>query len=259
METKPYGKFTLEQLKQLLELVDDTRHLAPTLEKVLREAGVAKVQSILGETFSWIHFYEMPFKEHIAWSLLVLDWQDEIRKAARSDDPQQYVFDFFRQLDFDDEWKGGYQGKFEKRHLLEVVISIFRTMKSIMIYHKSLSKLVEEAGQGDDKALFDAIRIDRSIVGCAVAKHRISYAEMTGDKKFFLHLRNALKGPNQKHWVGLEEMRYMMKAIVDTGGDRVSGENLEQLFVEHLKLYPSTSSAQKNLQKHFLESKKSTT
>lgn len=258
METKPYGKFTLEQLKQVLDLIHESRRVFPYLETVLREAGPEQVKTILGENFSWTYFYEMPFKEHIARSLFVLDWQHEIRKAARSNDPQQYALDFFSRIDFDKDWQGGYRGKYQKHHLLEVYLSVSRTMKSIMVYHKSLSTLLAEAAQGHDKALFDAIRIDRSIVGCAVAKHRISYAEMIGDKKFFNHLHKALKGPDQKHWVSLEEMRYMMKAIVDTGGDNISGDNLEELCVERLKLYPRTPGAQKNLLKHFLLSKKST-
>ncbi len=259
MESKAYGNFTSDQLKQLSDLVGKSRNLAPMLEEAFVEAGPEKIKSVLGDTFSWTHFYEMPFKDHITWSVLILDIQDEIKKAAESEDPQQYILDFFSRNEPDQDWQGGFQGKFEKRHLVEVVISIFRTMKSIMVYQKSLSTLVAEAGQGNDKALFDAIRIDRSIVGCATAKHRISYAEMTGDKMFFQHLNKALKGPNRKHWVGLEEMRYMMYALVDAGVDQLSGGDLEQLFVDHLKLYSLTPGAQKNLQKHFLAAKKSTT
>jgi hypothetical protein len=73
MIDKPYGKFTLEQFKQFNELVHDTRNLVPTFEKVMREADPQKLNAILGANFSWFHYYEMPFNDHITWSVLILD------------------------------------------------------------------------------------------------------------------------------------------------------------------------------------------
>lgn len=260
MANNPDGKLNLDQLKQLTRVLVETRSAIPELEQTLRTKK-SKIKAILGGQISWVHFYEMPFEQHMACSLFVLDWQDEIKKAARSDDPYRYFFEFADYLYYHDdgEWSGGYQGQFQKHHLVEVVISLLRTMKSIMVYQKSLSTLVAEAGQNHDKALFDAIRIDRTIINCGVAKQRLSLAEMTNDKKFYQHLAKALKGPDRKHWAGLETMRYVMKALVDTGSDQLKGENIEQLFVDHLKLYPQTAGAQKNLLKHFLAAKKSTT
>jgi hypothetical protein len=256
MIEKPYGKFTLDQFKQLTDLVHESQNLAPTLEKVFREADPQRLKEILGDNFSWVHHYEQSFNDHITWGVLILDWQDEIKKAAQADDPQQYFFDFFNRQESDDDWQGGFKGYFEKHQLVAMVVSLFKTIKSIMVYQKSLSTLIEEVRQGNDKSLFDAVRIDRTVVSCAPIKHRISIAEMVGDKKFFLRLKSAFKGPSRKHWVGLEELRYMMFALVDTGADRLNGENLESLFVEHLRLYPRTPGAQKNLYKHYTATKK---
>lgn len=257
MIEKPYGKFTLEQLKQFSTLLHETRNLESELGKVIRNADPQKTKAILGDNFSWFHFYEMSFKDHMAWGALILNWQDTLKTAAQSDDPQQSFFDFFyKNLDSDEDWQGGFQGLFEKKHLLALLVSVLRTMKSIMVYQKSLSTLVEEVRDGNDKSLFNAIRIDRTMSACPSILHRISFAEMTGDKRFFLHLKNALKGPSRKHMVGLEEMRYMMFALVDTGADQLSGDNLEQVFVEQLKLYARTPSAQKNLLKHYSATKK---
>ena len=255
MIDKPYGKYTLDQLKKFVELLHESRNIAPELEKIFHETDPKRLKAILGESLSWSHFYEMPFNKHISSGLLVLDWKDDFKKAVQSEDPQQYIFDFFEQLDFDKEWNGGHQGKFKMHHLVEIVISFFRTMKSIMVYQKSLSTLIEEVTQGRDKSLFDAVRIDRTIVGCSAVKYRISMAEMTNDKKFFRHLNNALKGSSKKHWVGQEELRYMMQALVETGADQLNGKNLEQLFVEHLQLYPKAPTAQKNLYERFLATK----
>lgn len=256
MSEKPYGKFNLEQLKELSQFVNETRELAPTLENVFREANPQKLKEILGENFSWVHFYEMPLNEHVAWGALILDWKDDLAIAAKAEDPQQAFFDFLKRLDPDRDWDGGYKGYFQKADLVALVISIFRTIKCIMVYQKSLSTLIDEVRQGKDKALFDVVRIDRSAMACTPVKHRISIAEMKGDKKFFLHLKSALKGPSRKHWVSLEALRYMMHALVDTGADKLSNEQLESVFVEHLQLYSKQPSAQKNLRELYLKTKK---
>lgn len=222
MIQKPYGKFNLEQLQELSKFVNETRDLEPMLENVFREVEPQKFKEILGDDFSWFHFYEMPLIEHATWGVLMLDWKDELALAAKSEDPQKAFFDFLKQRDPDREWNGGYKGYFETADLFAFGISIFRTIKSVMLYQKSLSTLIEEVRQGKDKSLFDAVRIDRTSMFCTSVKHRISIAEMQGDKKFFLHLKAALKGPSRKHWVSLEALRYMMNALVESGADKLS-------------------------------------
>lgn len=255
MEEKPYGKFSLDQLKQLTEILDESSNTATAFEEAFNKAGSKRIKSKLGEDFSWSHYYEMPFHSHITCAVFILNWKDDLDTAAKSEDPQQYFLNFLQQLDPEQEWTGGYKGYFDTHHLVEIIVSIIRTVKSIMVYRKSLSTLIEEAVSGSDKALFDAIRIDRSIVNCEVAKHRISYAEMTGDKKFFQHLNKAIKGPDRKHWVSLEHMKFMMYVLVEAGVDKAKNKDLEDLFVEHLKLYPKTPGAQKNLHEQFLKTR----
>jgi len=256
MIKKPYGNYTLDQLKQFTDLVRESRNIAPELEKVMQKTNPQKLNAILGNNFSWFQFYELSFNEHIQAGMLILDWQDAIKRSAQSDDTQQYVFNFFNNLDPDKEWQGGYNGLFELRYLVALVMSIFRSIKSIMIYQKSLSTLIEEIRQGHKKALFDAVRIDRTMLACPSIIHFISMAELKRDNKFFPGLKNALKGPSAKHWGAQEELRFMMQALVEGGVTGFTGDNIEQLFVDHLKLYLKTPGAQKNLLKQFLQTKK---
>ena len=256
MIAKPYGKFTLEQLKQLTDLLRETRSLAPTLEQVFLESDPQKLKIILGDNFSWFKYYEMSFNHHMTWSILILDWQDALRRAADAVDPQQAFLNFMASPEADKDWQGGFQGHFEKRDLVAVVISLFRTIKSIMIFQKSLSAMIEEVRLGNDKALFDAVRIDRSMVGCPSIMHRISIAEMKGDKVFFRHLKSALDGPSGKYQVTIEIMRYMMICLTDTGVEQMNGVDLEKLFVDHLKIYSKQDTAQKNLYEQFLKTKR---
>lgn len=257
MSGKPYGKFTLEQFKRFNQLFHESRHLAPELETVIQEAEPDKLKRIFGDGFSWFSFYELTFKEHMAKGIFILGWQDDLHHIAKAPDPQQAFFDFFqKKLEEDEDWTGGYQGRFEKKDLIGLLISIFRTMKSLMVYQKSLSTLVDEVREGCDNSLFDAVRIDRTVIACTPIAHRISMAELKGEKNFFVHLKKAVKGPSQKHMVALEPLRYMMAALVDTGGVNLSSREIEELFVDHLKLYQKDPGAQKNLYEQFLKTKK---
>jgi hypothetical protein len=256
MIKKLYGNYTLDQLKQFTDLVRESRNMAPELEKVMQETNSQKLNAILGNNFSWFNYYELPFNSHITAGALMLDWQDAMIHSSQSDDPQQYIFDFFNSLDNVNEWQGGYNGLFVLRDLVGLVVSIFKSIKSIMIYQKSLSTLIEEVRQGNEKALFDAVRIDRTMLACPSIIHFISMAELKGDNKFFLSLKSALKGPSAKHWIAHEELRFMMQALIEGGLIGITGDNIEQLFVDHLKMYPKTHGAQKNLLKQFLQTKK---
>lgn len=256
MIPKEYGKLTFEQLEILTNRIHEARQLGQSLERTMQEAEPEKLKTILGDNFSWFDFYELSFNEHIGAVVIIFGWQDALHHAVETDDPQQSFLDFVDSLDPDDDWQGGYQGMFEKKHLVSAVVSMIKTIKSIMVYQKSLSTLIEEVRAGNDKSLFDAVRIDRSIVASPSIAHRISMAELLGDQKFFLHLKKALKGPSRKHMVGLEEMRYMLHVLVEAGPDQLSNQALETLLVDQLKLYPMTPGAQKNLSKHYAYSKK---
>lgn len=256
MTGKPYGKLTAEQIELFSKLVQDTRDLAPSLEEFFREADLDQLITILSDDFTWVHFYEMSFSKHVTQAVLIMNWQDVLKNAVESGDPQQAFFDFINHPESDQDWDGGYQNLFNKEHLFGLGVSIVRTLKSIMIYQKSLSTLIEDVRQGNDKSLFHAVSIDRSVLACTPVRRRISLAEMRGDKKFFQSLAKAMRGPSGKHWVSQEALRFMMFAIVDCGVEKLSSEHLESLFVDRLGLYSKQPGAQKNLYELFLKTKK---
>ncbi|MGR9044898.1 MAG: hypothetical protein ACU83N_06365 [Gammaproteobacteria bacterium] len=135
MNLKPYGKLNLEQLKRVNDYVREVRQMAQLLEPTMQEADPEKLKTMLGDNFSWCGFYELPFDQHLGSVVLILGWQDEIKSAAQADDPQQVFLDFIDSLnEADDEWQGGYQGLFEKKHLIGIAMSLFKTIKSIMVY-----------------------------------------------------------------------------------------------------------------------------
>jgi hypothetical protein len=79
---------------------------------------------------------------------------------------------------------------------------------------------------------------------------------MQGDKKFFKQLAKALKGPSAKRWASPEALRFMMFALIDGGVEKISSEQLKNLFVDRLALYCKQPGAQKNLYEMFLKTKR---
>jgi len=253
--TKEYGKITAEQFKTLIDKLPELRKQRGELSELVRGVSKAKLEELLPRDYAWSDIYELPFIEHLALMLLVIDKVDFIKQAAQAPDPQQVVLDA-HDLDDDEEWTGGWKGLFEKKHLIGVLFTIQRTILSIMLYQKTMSTLIDEVRQGNDDSLFDAVRVDRAAVACPTIAARICRAELLHDKHFFIHLRNALKGPSQKHWQSYQDLRYALCVLRDLGFDKLSDDQLENLLVHQLKVYPNDYNARRNLRKQYTQSKK---
>lgn len=253
--SKEYGKLTAEQFKALIGKLPEVRRQQGDFSEVVRSVPKARLDELLPKDFTWAEIYELPFIDHMALLLLALDKVEFIKQAAQAGDPQQAVLNDL-DIPSDTEWNGGWKGKFEKSDLIGLVFSLQRTLLSIMIFQKTMPTLVEEARQGDLDSLFNAVRIDRSVVACTPIAARIGRAEMMRDKQFFIHLRNAMKGPTGRHWQSYQDLRYALFVLRELGFDKLSDEQLENLLVHQLKVYPNTYNARRNLRKQYTLSKK---
>lgn len=222
------------------------------LPEVMRSASREKIRAALDEGIYWAAFYELPFAQHVALGLYLLGQKDKLLEMASAQDPQEEVLRWVESGAADgpdptEETIGGY---------VAVLVSFQRSVLSIMLYQRSMSKLIEEAREGDDEALFKAVRIDRSAIACPTIAARIAKAEVLGEKRFFERLRSALKGPSKKHWEAYSDLRYSLAVLREFGLDSLSDAELERLLVDVLKVYPKTWSARKNLRKQYYESRK---
>lgn len=254
-QEKEYRKLTAAQFKKLISKLPEIRNQQRELTELVRSTPKARLAEMLPEDYAWASVYELSLAEHMALLLMVMDRVEFLRHAVQTPDPQQTVLDEL-DIEDDEEWTGGWRGMFEKKHLIGLVFALQRTILSIMLYHRSLSDLVEEVRHGNDDALFDAVRVDRSFVACGPCADRISKAELLQDKHFFIRLRNALKGPSKKHWQAYQDLRYALYVLRDLGFDKLSDEQLENLLVHQLKVYPNTYNARRNLRKQYTLSKK---
>lgn len=254
---KEYGKLTAEQFKTLISHLPEIRKHPGEIAEMVSSLSKDHLNKLLPEGFAWAEIYELTFIEHLAWLLMALGKTEFLKQAAQTPDPQQTLLDDIQSFDVDFEnWKGGDGGFFELQDVLGLLTALQRQILSIMLFQKSISTLVEEAKQGNDACLFDAVRVDRSIVSCPPIADRISKAELLREKHFFIRLRNALKGPSKKHWESYHDLRYALFMLRDLGFDKLSDDQLESLLVHQLKVYPNTYNARKNLRKQYEQSKK---
>ena len=250
---KEYGKLSADQFRRFIGKLPELRAGAKDLPDLLRSATSDKVRAVLDEGIYWAAFYELPFVTHIALIFCLLGQKDRVIELAKLEDPQEAMLQW---MDEDVEPAGPDGAELDLGGVLAAVVSMQRTVLSIMLYRRSMSALIEEVRDGNDESLFQAVRIDRSAMACPSIALRISKAELLGERRFFERLRSALKGPSKKHWEAYSDLRYSLAILREMGFDSMSDAELEYLLVDLLKVYPKTWSARKNLRKQYYESKK---
>ena len=255
---KEYGKLSLEQFKQLVSELPEIRNQMNELPELLNATSKDKIKEILDQGLYWAIGYELSFQDLLALLICALGCHQELHNAAQSDDPTQAAFGMFQNVEYE-TWKGGLGGMFEIGDVIALFTALRRNVLSIMLFHRTLNAMVDEVRKGDDDSLFNAVRIDRSIITCPTFALRISKAEIKNDKKFFIRLRSSLKGPSKKHGEAYKDLRYAFFVLRESGFNQMSDAQLEELLVHQLKLYPDTLGARKNLRKQFTESKKFST
>lgn len=255
---KEYNNLSFDQFKQLVSKLPEVRSQMKELPKLICSAPKDKINKILDQGLYWAGVYELSFDEQLALLFCALGRTKELSEAAKSPDPTQAALSMFENDDIDD-WDGGLGGLFNKNDVIGLTVALQRNILSIMLFHRTLDKMVNDVRDGNDESLFKAVRLDRSIVTCPTFAFRIAKAEFKNDKDFFRHLRSALKGPSKKHWEAYKDLRYAFFILRESGFDQMSDAQLEDLLVYKLKLYPNDPGARKNLRKQFTESKKKST
>jgi hypothetical protein len=252
--TKEYGKLSEDQFKRAIKKLPELHAEEGDLKALFKTAPKEKVDAILAGSRCWAYVYEVPFIQHlfvVFWAAGMKDW---LGKVATAEDPHE---ELLRCMDEDPgEWRAPEGADLTIADLIHIFGTLQRTVLSVMLYKCSLSALMEEVRTGSDDALFKIIRVDRSAVACPTIGARIARAEFLNEKRFFIRLRSAFKGPQQKHWESYKDLRYSLFVLREMGFDRMSDEQLEHLLVDVLKVYPKAPTARKNLRKQYTESKK---
>lgn len=255
---KNYGNLTLDQFKQLVGELPEIRCQMKAFPELINSMSKDNIKKVLGSDVYWAATYESSFQELLALFVCALGCHEKLHDAVQSDHKIEATFNLFQDVEFDN-WQGGLNGWFSINDVVALFTALQRNILSIMLFHCTLNAIVDEVRNGNEDSFFKAVRIDHSIITCPTFALRISRAELKKDKAFFHHLRSALKGPSKKHWESYKDLRYALCILRESGFDQMSDEELENLLVHQLKLYPNNPGARKNLRKHFTASKKFST
>lgn len=250
-------KLSLDEFQDLVRQLPELRDGMGEMKSLMIKGGSKTIDKFLDGDSLWSDFYELSFEVFLACYLAALGKLSDLMESAKSPHPSR---EFLRRVDtWDVDADLILPEGVEEKHIITLTYALQRHILSIMLYHRPLSKLVEEVIAGKTESLFLAVRVDRSIVACPSIALRIAKAEMMDDKRFFLHLRSALKGPSGKHWEAYKDLRYAFVLLREIGFNALTDAQLEHLFVDQLGLYPKVPGARKNLRKQLTLSKKIST
>jgi hypothetical protein len=252
-QIKEFDKLSNDQFSKLVSKLPELRKEGLSLNQAVRDIPKERFAQIFSKDFYWSQIYELTFAEHLAYLLVIMDKVDFIKEAQNSPDPAQYVLDAF---DSNELSPDKLNSAYKKQDLIGLAFALQRTILGIMIYHQTIQDMVQDVKNGLDDALFKIIRIDRSAISTPTIAARIARAELQQDKVFFIRLRNALKGPSQKHWESYKDLRYALFILRDLGFNKLTDDQLVNLLVHQLKVYPDRFEAKKNLRKQLNESLK---
>lgn len=197
---------------------------------------------------SWCHLYELPIKEHIAASLSGILTDEKFFSIFQNlfslEDQLGGVPNALQNVNtYIDSWDSPTQEKKEQlmpaiATIFAMQVSIYNSLKCVLYFGCYLNELIERVRQGNDEALFNAIRIDSTVIACKPVIQRITKASLLQDKLFFKSLKNALSGKlGSLAQVNFQKMRIVLEILHEVKAEKLNDGQLHHLFVEVLNLY----------------------
>lgn len=232
------GKLSPENLILFLSLLPEFEKTVKDGQLFIKEKRdrIFTPQSV---SSSWHHLYEIPHDEHLARLIVAIDQADEVKEMAASYNPSQAAIVATQQA-FQSEV--GFDLKMDEETdlalplILGVTHSLSLNFKSLLtfgLYINELVAIAREGGKEGDKALFNAIKIDPTVIGCQSISRRISQAILEDDQKFIKELKKAFQGKFTKRENRVYQLqRLIMQVLLETNAPTLGAEDLYKLFVE---------------------------
>ena len=205
--------------------------------------------------FAWCTLYELPIREHLTQtnaaivqrldgalsSEQVMDWQKQL--AASPSQVGELPSINAKVGQHFDAMEDPSKEQAERLRLVQADIfgkgwSMFNSLRCVLYHGCFLNELIGRVRASDDKALFDAVRIDPTVVGCKPVIERISKATLLKDNNFFAKLKAAMnRRMAKREQANFQKMRLVLEILHEKGATRLNDKQLRQLFVEELQLY----------------------
>lgn len=209
--------------------------------------------------FSWCYLYELPVKQHTAIALTgivnalnglfdgerAVEWLKHLSSSRSQIGEIPNVAAMVGQ--HFDEMEDPIEEQAKTIQAAQAILfgnalSMLNGLQCILYHGCFLNELIERVRAGEDKALFKAVRIDPTVIGCPSVIQRISTATILKEEDFFKKLKNAINGKQTKReQANFQKMRLVLEVLHETGATRLNDAQLNELFVEELKLYSGNS------------------
>lgn len=242
---KQFGQLTVEHLQQILSLLPILDQARPELAELMNSKP-EQAAKILQPDLAWGALYEMPIAFHLAAFSEVAGLSTFLIDAAASSDPHAEMMKLDDHPDYQ-EWDGGTDKKYEIQHLCGVLYSLIGTIEALMLYGFYINELLAMVVEnGDDEALFKAIRVDPIVVTTEIAAHRIACASVRADTNFFYGLQKALQGKTGGQARYLKKFKVLMQILLESGQLDLPNSTIANLALQ-LDTYSDSPGAEKNL------------
>lgn len=209
----------------------------------------------------WCHLYELPFPQHLTQCTTALGFADDQKEIAAAPNHIEAVAAKLQCMDaeIDEVCASASQEELDQFResipiRLALTTSLYNSFRCLLAFGCYLNDLIAQARAGDDEqALFNAIRVDPTVVGCPTAITYISRAVLVEDERFMGKLKLALNGNLLKqNQANFQKMRVVLRVLFEAGATQLTDAQLHELFVKQLRLYAADSKAgdvTKNLRK----------
>lgn len=258
-EDMNFQKFTADDLRLLLSFLPLLNGEMEDAKLLLRQ----KIGTLLSsghQDISWCGLYEQPLMEHLSAFIAENGFQASLLHIAESPNQVVAMAESFERMDDEIEAKHAAmtleeRGETEKNIIkfFGVMMSLYNSLRCVLVFGCHLNDLIVNVRAGDDRSLFNALRLDGTIIGCPSVMNRISLACMLDDKLFMRRLKSALNSRLQKReQANFQKIRLILCVLSEVNAERLTNEQLYTLFVEQLDLYSRDSrkgDVMKNLRK----------
>lgn len=193
---------------------------------------------LLPSDFHWNYLYELSQKELSILLLAAVGLLDPLLKlhGAGGD-----INSALLNIDIEaivDSWDGGHHQMFLPAHVIAISIANGYSIQALEFYGCYMSELLVKTNGGCDESLFNALRVDPSIISLSSFSGRLARATLSSQEDFFKELSNALLGGPHKALEDNKEMRVILQLLNEINAlASMSMTDLDRLFIRELKLY----------------------
>jgi hypothetical protein len=238
-----FGKLSSDDLQLFLGLADEfDREFIEAQDILVQKRDQLFAADCLKP--SWSHLYELPILQHVAQGF-PNNGVDFIRQMVESPSQIQFAKAALDSFDAElDAWEPSEAEKDEMRKQLAAIFAFsysltktFRSLKVFGLYLNDLVAIVRDGGDRAEKALFAAVKIDRTVLACPSINAYVSQRVLLNDEAFLKDLRKAEVGKlTRREQRNYQQVRLVLQTLKEVGAKRLSPGDLYQLFVDELNL-----------------------